>query len=90
MENGAPLSRARGKGWLFYVTGTITVTNAYTGNPDFVFEGFTIGVNSAAINRGVPAGVSRDFYGDLRVGAPDLGADEVVLNVFLPITLRDF
>ncbi len=70
--------------------GTITVTNAYTGNPDFVFEGFTIGVNSAAINRGVPAGVSRDFYGDLRVGAPDLGADEVVLNVFLPITLRDF
>ncbi len=69
--------------------GTITVTNAYTGNPDFVFEGFTIGAKSAAIGRGVPSAVSRDFSGDWRVGAPDLGADEYVLSVFLPLTLRN-
>lgn len=70
--------------------GTVTVTNAYTGDPDFVFEGFTIGANSAAINRGVPSPVSMDFGGDPRLGAPDLGADEYVLNLFLPITFRDF
>ncbi len=69
--------------------GTVTVTHAYTGNPDFEFEGFTIGVNSAAIGRGVPSPVSRDFAGDLRVGAPDLGADEYVLQIYLPLTLRN-
>jgi hypothetical protein len=69
--------------------GTITVTNAYTGNPDFIFEGFTIGAKSEAIGRGVPSAVSRDFSGDLRVGAPDLGADEYVITVFLPLTLRN-
>ncbi len=70
--------------------GTITVTNAYTGDPEFVFEGFTIGANSAAINRGVPGPVSTDFGGDPRLGAPDLGADEYVVNVFLPIIFREF
>jgi len=70
--------------------GTVTVTNAYTGDPDFVFEGFTIGANSTAINRGVPSPVSTDYAGDLRLGMPDLGADEYVLNVFLPIIFRDF
>lgn len=69
--------------------GTVTVTHAYTGNPDFEFEGFTIGAQSAAIGRGVPSPVSRDFGGDLRVGAPDLGADEYVLQIYLPLTLRN-
>ena len=70
--------------------GTITVTNAYTGSADFEFEGFTIGANSAAINRGVPSPVSTDFGGDPRLGAPDLGADEYVIFIFLPLTLRNF
>jgi hypothetical protein len=70
--------------------GTITVTNAYTGTPDFESEGFFIDANSAAINRGVPSPVSTDFGGDPRLGAPDLGADEYVIFIFLPLTLRNF
>jgi hypothetical protein len=69
--------------------GAVTVTNAYTGSPDFEFEGFTIGANSAAIGRGVPSPVTRDFAGEMRVGVPDLGADEYVLQVYLPLNLRN-
>ncbi|MGC9356543.1 MAG: hypothetical protein ACP5GX_01695 [Anaerolineae bacterium] len=71
--------------------GIITVTNAYTGNPNITAPGFAIiGSGSAAINRGVPSPVSRDFFGDLRVGAPDLGADEYVLYIYVPVTLRNY
>jgi hypothetical protein len=70
--------------------GVITVTNAYTGNPDFSFLGIIIDSGSAAINRGVASQVSLDYFGDLRVGAPDLGADEVVLQVYVPLALRRF
>ena len=61
--------------------GTITTTNNYTGNPDFIpglMDDHHIGPNSAALERGVDAGVTTDIDGDIRPlgGKPDLGADE--------------
>ena len=61
------------------VTGTILVNNDLTGDPDFA-DGYHINVASAAIDRGVNAGVSEDIDGDPRpMGSGyDLGADELV------------
>lgn len=61
--------------------------------PGFVNAGcgdYHIGLGSAAINAGIEAGVSRDIDGEPRpVGsAPDLGADEYVQWVYLPLVLR--
>jgi uncharacterized repeat protein (TIGR01451 family) len=56
--------------------GTITVTNAYTGNPAFAADGYHIGPSSAAIDKGVASGVVTDIDGDARDAQPDLGADE--------------
>jgi len=68
--------------------GTITVTNAITGNPAFAPDGYHLLPGSPAINAGVVSGVAADIDGEPRVGAPDLGADEYVLRVFLPLVLR--
>ena len=63
------------------VTGTINVW----GDPDFVNSeagDYHIGPDSAAINAGVDAGVTTDIDGESRPSgfAPDLGADEFLLN----------
>lgn len=65
------------------VSGTlsITVTHPYTGDPAFVNAGagdYHIGVGSAALDRGVDAGVVTDIDGDPRPAGRgfDLGADE--------------
>lgn len=55
--------------------GAITVTNEYTGSPAFVADGYHLNTGSAAIDRGVNAGVTYDIDMDIR-GIPDLGADE--------------
>jgi uncharacterized repeat protein (TIGR01451 family) len=59
----------------------ISGTHNYTGDPDFVDPNtgdYHIGPASAAINRGVQAGIDTDIDGEARpAGAdPDLGADE--------------
>jgi uncharacterized repeat protein (TIGR01451 family) len=61
--------------------GTISITHAYTGNPDFVDPAggdYHIGPDSAAIDRGVDAGLVTDADGDPRpIGSGyDIGADE--------------
>jgi fibronectin-binding autotransporter adhesin len=56
--------------------GVITVTNAYTGNPSFTADGYHLTPGSAAIDRGVSAGVTTDIDGEPRDQVPDLGADE--------------
>ncbi len=68
--------------------GTITATNNYTGNPDFIpglMDDFHIGPNSAALDRGVDAGVTTDIDGDIRPWFifPDLGADEAPYTRFV-------
>jgi uncharacterized repeat protein (TIGR01451 family) len=60
-------------------TGSVSVTRAYTGNPDFAAGGdYHIGPDSAAIDVGVDAGVDHDMDGERRpAGAGyDIGADE--------------
>ena len=74
--------------------GTFSVTNAYTGNPAFAADGFHLTVASAAIDKGVNAGVTTDIDGEPRLGhAPDLGADEywppgTPRRFYLPLILR--
>jgi hypothetical protein len=68
------------------VTGTI---NAW-GAPAFVDSGagdYHIGPGSAAIDAGVDVGVTTDVDGELRLGIPDIGADEYVQHTYLPVYL---
>jgi uncharacterized repeat protein (TIGR01451 family) len=58
--------------------GNIAITHEYTGGPAFAADGYHLTAGSAAIDRGVNAGVSDDIDGDprpLRCGF-DIGADE--------------
>lgn len=69
--------------------GTITVTNDYTGDPAFAADGYHIMCGSAAINRGVDAGITTDIDDNQRPQgpAPDLGVDEISC-LYLPIILK--
>jgi hypothetical protein len=72
------------------VTGT--AGNNIWGTPAFVDPGdsdYHLGPESAAIDRGLEIGVAEDIDGDPRWGTPDLGADEFVWKVFLPLVARD-
>jgi hypothetical protein len=67
-----------GAGW--GGAGTIAHTGDYTGNPAFVDPGagdYHIGPASAAVDRGVDAGVTTDKDGRPRDARPDLGAYEL-------------
>jgi hypothetical protein len=78
--------------------GTITVTNEYTGDSAFAADGYHLTANSAAIDRGVNAGVATDIDGDPRpvdgdldgITMPDLGADEFLPLYYLPIIFKNF
>ena len=75
----------------------ITGTANYRGDPDFVDAdagNYHIGPGSAAIDRGVNAGVLRDIDNEPRLGTPDLGADEywapgALKTIYLPLILRN-
>jgi hypothetical protein len=72
-------------------SGTVTVSQAYTGSPAFVNPGgwdYHIPVTSAAKDRGVSAGAADDIDGAPRLGIPDIGADEYVVHSYLPVILR--
>jgi uncharacterized repeat protein (TIGR01451 family) len=58
--------------------GTIVATNEYTGDPAFAADGYHLTPASAALDRGIDAGVETDIDGQPRPFglAPDLGADE--------------
>jgi hypothetical protein len=71
--------------------GTIVHTNDYTGDPAFGPDGYHLTNTSAAIDRGVNAGVAVDIDGQARPqdAGYDLGADEFALAiVYLPIVVR--
>jgi hypothetical protein len=62
-----------------------------TGNPAFVNPSrsdYHITRASAAINSGAATSVTLDLDGDRRLGLPDIGADEWVLNTFVPVVLK--
>ena len=73
------------------VTAVVTVNNQFTGNPFFAADGYHLSLNSAAIDKGVNAGVTEDIDGESRprgIGY-DLGADEFWPKmVYLPLVLR--
>jgi hypothetical protein len=56
--------------------GTATVTHANSGDPAFTSDGYHLTAGSAAIDKGVNAGITTDIDGQPRFGVPDLGADE--------------
>jgi hypothetical protein len=58
--------------------GFITVSHAYTGNPAFAADGYHLTASSAAIDKGLSAGVRVDIDGESRPqgAGNDLGADE--------------
>jgi hypothetical protein len=75
--------------------GTITIgTHNYAGNPNFAPDGNHILTGSAAIDKGIDAGLKLDIDPEPRPYlAPDLGADEywppgALHKVYLPVTLK--
>jgi hypothetical protein len=75
--------------------GTLPVSNAFTGDPAFASDNYHLTVASAAIDKGVNAGVTTDIDGQLRFGVPDLGADEYWAPgshptiIYLPLIMRN-
>jgi hypothetical protein len=72
-------------------TATVRVQNQYFGDPAFAPDGHHLTAGSAAIDKGLPAGVRVDIDGDTRDWCfPDLGADEFATGMqcrrsYLPI-----
>lgn len=63
----------------------LTVLNEYTGDPAFSFDGYHLGNNSAACEKGENVALDHDVDGQLRpvnLGY-DLGADEAMLRVLI-------
>ena len=68
-------------------TAMVRVRNQYTGDPAFALDGYHLTVGSAAIDRGVDAGVVVDIDGESRPVRVDyvLGADELLwYEIYLP------
>jgi predicted outer membrane repeat protein len=78
--------------------GTITLMNEYTDDPAFAADGYHLTANSAAIDKGVNAWVTIDIDGDPRpvdgnlddIALADLGADEFLPSIYLPLIFKDF
>jgi parallel beta-helix repeat protein len=78
-------------------TATVAVQNQRQGDPLFAADGYHLMDGSAAIDKGVGAGVTTDIDGDSRPqgSAPDLGADEFVPgsapdgDIYLPIIMKN-
>ena len=74
----------------------VTGTHNYWGDPRFGADGYHLTAGSAAIDRGINAGVTIDIDGEPRPqgAAPDLGADEcwscITLRVYLPLVMRGY
>jgi parallel beta-helix repeat protein len=74
----------------------VTGTHNTWGDPRFGPDGYHLMAGSAAIDRGINAGVTIDIDGEPRPqgSAPDLGADEcwscITLRVYLPLVMRGY
>jgi hypothetical protein len=85
---------------LFYINssgdtsgpGTIVNVDPITGEDPLLDADYHLSPGSAAIDRGLDAGVTTDIDGDLRDSSPDLGADELAPapggNIYLPTILK--
>ena len=70
------------------ISGTSVITQAPLFAPPS--QNYHVLPNSPAIDAGTEVGVLADVDGDPRLGAPDVGADEVVRKVYLPLVMRDY
>jgi parallel beta-helix repeat protein len=71
------------------VTGTVNIWD----DPVFVDPDggdYHVDAGSAAIDAAVDAGVAVDVDGEPRLWAPDIGADEYLRRVYLPLILRSY
>ena len=75
------------------LAGSVTHSSDYSGNPDFGVDGYHIGSNSAALDKGVSVSVTADIDGERRPqgGGYDIGADEYdLLDIFLPMVVKKY
>jgi fibronectin-binding autotransporter adhesin len=73
------------------ITATTVVQDQYNGDPRFAADGYHLTSGSAAIDRGVAAGVATDMDGQSRPQnlVPDIGADEYPgWHIYLPVVMR--
>ncbi|HEY54073.1 MAG TPA: hypothetical protein G4N94_11510 [Caldilineae bacterium] len=78
-------------------SGNVIHNNDHTGDPKFALDGYHLTAGSAAIDKGVNAGVTTDIDGDARPygSGYDIGADEYsgtvgrVYKMFLPLTRQE-
>jgi parallel beta-helix repeat protein len=71
----------------------ITGAHNFRGNPLFTADGYHITEASTAIDHGIAAGVTTDLDNEIRLGIPDLGADELgvdYLYLYLSLIRRDY
>jgi len=61
-------------------TATVSIQNQYEGDPALDIDGYHLTAGSAAIDKGVDAGVLIDIDDQVRGTIPDLGVDEYVLE----------
>ena len=75
-------------------SGVINHTKDYGGDPAFAADGYHLTASSAAIDKGVDAGVHKDIDGEIRPwsGGYDIGADEFgsikARRLYLPVMLN--
>jgi hypothetical protein len=68
------------------LSGSISMLHQYEGSPVFLADGYHIGPQSAAVDRGIATSVSMDIDSQPRLGRPDLGADEYIkVQFYLPL-----
>ena len=72
--------------------GSATVGNEFTGEPAFAADGYHLTAGSAAMDKGVDAGVTVDIDGEPRPAGTgyDLGADELWHKIYLPLVIRNY
>jgi len=69
------------------ITAVATVLNQHTGDPTFGPDGYHLMAGSAAIDKGIEAGITSDIDGEPRPASAgyDLGADELWHKIYLPL-----
>jgi uncharacterized repeat protein (TIGR01451 family) len=70
---------------------TVSLAHEYSDNPAFAADGYHLTARSAAIDRGIEAGLATDVDGEARPrgAAPDLGADETDPVADLSLAMDD-
>ena len=65
----------------------MSLDNQYYGDPAFAADGYHLTSESAALDKGIDAGITVDIDGQARPASAgnDLGADELWNEIYLPM-----